>query len=103
LGREAGIRITFTQADELAARTLAAIDRLTHSHAGEDPHWIADRKRVASDLAGLREHRGCGDPANPRLCMACGREPCPDAHRYADNLRRTAALYGVEADRDRVL
>jgi hypothetical protein len=74
--------LTLEQAEDLAARTLAAI---AYRHRDAPCTWrcapdLADRERVASDLAGLREHE--------RRC-------CSDGRRYEDGLRRTAALYGV--------
>lgn len=84
--------MTLAQAEDLAARTLAAMAGSNFTHRNED-HAAADRERVASDLAGLREHRG--------LLHACLRgvedltQDCPDAARYAAGLVRTAALYGI--------
>lgn len=98
------------EAEDLAAATLAAID----AYPRIDAIRAADRERVASDLAGLREH--LPDPGawrsypNPNEYVACQAEgcscperyddgpewPCPDARRYLAGLRRTAALYGVQ-------
>lgn len=79
--------MTPEQASSLATRTLAVID--TFPICQNDSHRDADRARVASDLAGLTYHDlGCG------WCRGPG-PACPDAHRYADGLVRTAALYGV--------
>lgn len=80
--------LTLAQAEDVAARTLAAIS--TDPNSVESDHWAADRERLASDLAGLRE---C-DYAMQNV---------PGAHeaamllrvRFAHGLRRTAALYGV--------
>jgi hypothetical protein len=78
--------MTPAEAETLAARTLHAIDaELTRYEAS------ADRERVASDLLGLRE-----------VCAywrTNGLEGDPTGHshgrRYADGLKRTAALYGI--------
>ncbi len=76
--------MTPDEAADLAARINAAI--------GNSPTNLraADRERVASDLAGLRQHRRsyCEERG---LCT----DPCPDVRRYADNLTRTAHLYAV--------
>lgn len=92
--------MTPEQATDLAERTLAAITEEAALWAGlispvgvwAREYHAADRERVASDLAGLRLHylarggHGC----------YCGSEwLCDDHARYADGLRRTAALYGV--------
>lgn len=85
--------MTTDQAADLAARTLAAID--ANADAGDgigDESHAVDRERVASDLAGLRGHNNVGTD----WCV-CETPFCPDAARYADGLRRTAALYGVTA------
>jgi hypothetical protein len=86
--------LTVEQAEDLAARTLAAIEeRQLYSRATQQ--LDADRERVASDLTGLREHAFLTD----RRFTLCARDaflqPCPDARRYSDGLLRTAALYGV--------
>lgn len=80
------------EAAGLVARILAAM--------GRDPlgaEWLlpADRERVASDLAGVEQHRE--DPDKGGDCQDCAMYvwPCPDANRYAAGLIRTAALYGV--------
>lgn len=77
--------MTPAQAADLAARTIEAID----VDFGMPDTLAADRERVASDLDGLRHH------AAPSVCSPDEPRPCPDARRYADGLRRTAALYGV--------
>jgi hypothetical protein len=83
--------LTIRQAEDLAARTLVAINREAALILWRA--YPADRERVASDLAGLRghvdpdpewRHPGCADDGS-----------CPDARRYSDGLLRTAALYGV--------
>lgn len=82
-----GRRVTPEVSADLAARALAAIDL----YWGEDPATLdvrtADRERVASDLAGLRTHTDCLHDDGDRTCH--------DKRRYADGLRRTAALYGL--------
>jgi hypothetical protein len=93
--------LTLEQAEDLAARTLAAIEeqecdayalrgpfRSVTSHAMR--RCAADRERVASDLAGLRECIAAADSA-PGLWTTLHKH----ARRYSDNLRRTGALYGV--------
>lgn len=94
--------LSLGQAEDLAVRTLAAIDRRAERWVyGLKPDlsefYDADRKRIASDLAGLRWHTD-----SPCSCCdgTCGcREhdgpPCPDRARYAEGLLLTAALYGV--------
>ena len=72
--------LTLAEAGALAERIVAKIDAWVD--ADETDAYC--RERVASDLAGLREHP----------CQPFG---CADARRYSDGLRRTAALYGVEA------
>jgi hypothetical protein len=73
--------LTLEQAEDLAARTLVAInDEHEMIYDGASLRHDADRERVASDLDGLREHE--------RRC-------CSDGRRYEDGLRRTAAVYGV--------
>jgi hypothetical protein len=114
--------LTLAEAEDLAARTLAAIDRCEQSAVQPDglleqfcTGWTADRERVRADVEGLREHR-----EDYAICLACERRctcidrrpastpigdcdcdthkswPCPDARRYSDGLLRTARLYGVE-------
>lgn len=84
--------MTPDEAEALAQRILAVI---------HDGGWsgVPDymRERVASDLAGLRQH----GPDEP-LCSwshdasyTHDGDVCDDALRYAAGLRRTAALYGV--------
>ena len=83
--------MTPQEVEALANRILAAIrhDVLNNGH-GEDRHHAADRERVASDLAGLLAHLVTPD------AHSCYSPVCPDTQRYAEGLRRTAALYGVE-------
>jgi hypothetical protein len=79
--------VTRTELETLAERILAVIDSRPYAY---DDICEADRERVASDLAGLRQH-------SPALCARLCSAPvdCPDARRYADGLLRTAVLYGV--------
>ncbi len=94
--------MTPDQAADLAVRTLAAIDRREALRPEWHPmtaYFAADRERVASDLAGLRDHQPghyCVGREHWRY-FSDGPAPvhCPDARRYADGLRLTAALYGV--------
>lgn len=100
--------LTLDQAEDIAARTLAALDGHDH-HSCLDCLDVQDyaRERVASDLAGLRDHPPvpypvpAGRPA-PLRCAGCDPDthaadwPCPDAARYAEGLLHTAALYGVK-------
>lgn len=78
--------MTLTEAEDLAARTLAAIEHYVWDTYDDfrRKHWTADRERVASDLAGLRD---CFP-----LTYDCDMR---HARRYTASLRRTAALYGV--------
>jgi hypothetical protein len=85
-------------AQALAERTLAAIDADALDDTYDDGiHRDANRERVASDLAGLRQHFETYDGCDWCRMHGYGAMlwPCPDATRYADGLRRTAALYGV--------
>jgi hypothetical protein len=83
--------LTLAEAEALAERVLEAL-------AGR---WFwslsADRERIASDLAGLRQHYQY--PGSGMLCVRCDPSddawPCSDARRYSDGLVRTASLYGV--------
>lgn len=87
------------EAEALAARVRAEIARARVSpfrwpnHAQLD----ADQERVASDLAGLQLHAPLEDNRHHPWCGYCESQdwPCLDATRYADGLRRTAALYGA--------
>jgi hypothetical protein len=85
--------LTLAKAEDLAARTLVEMQ-----HVGTyrpQVEWVvADRERIASDLAGLRGHAGV-KALHAQVCPRCGKWPCDDALRYFDGLRRTAALYGV--------
>lgn len=99
--------MTPEEAQRLADATLAAIDAEDRDLRWGNPYLAADRKRVTSDLAGIKVHRPAGPGLNYRperdgpLCRVCVRKaanvvwPCEDATRYADGLLRTAALYGV--------
>lgn len=83
--------LTPQEAADLAARTLAAIDAYMRNTAPLSEKWCdADRERVVSDLAGFRQS---WHPTNVD-------EPYADRvlhhARYADGLKRTARLYGVE-------
>lgn len=64
---------------------------------------IADQQRLASDLAGLQRHRTVDGYGLPDRCAGCYYHgewsKCPDALRYSDGLRRTAARYGVTEGR----
>jgi hypothetical protein len=77
------------EAADLAARTFAAIDAVNGGPAHDGTH-AADRERVASDLAGLRD---CYRVSFTGDRVGKGHEG--HATRYADGLRRTATLYGV--------
>lgn len=88
--------MTPAEAEDLAARTLAAIDACSEFSSVHRMGYAADRERVASDLAGLRQHYPFTDGIGRECCHDSSRPmPCPDARRYADGLKRTAALYGV--------
>jgi hypothetical protein len=86
--------LTVEQAEDLTARTFDAIDaRLGDLHPALRHGALnlnADRERIASDLAGLRECWGNLPP---------DRGPWTHferhARRYSDGPRRTARLYGV--------
>lgn len=77
--------MTPAEAEVLGARTLAAIEDYAR-HANYVQLVAADRERVAADLAGLQECHAGGGPWV---------EEENHAGRYAEGLRRTAALYGV--------
>ncbi len=90
--------LTVQEAERLVTILLPTIARIER-HIDDEPWatrvYAADRERVQSDLAGLRQH---GESLrSPGFCERCDRrlQPCPDARRYSDGLRRTAALYGV--------
>lgn len=87
--------MTLDQAEDLAARTLAAIDAAYRGCPPTLPDYAADRERVQSDLAGLQQHVYSPIHGVCRCQPLGADQPCPDARRYADGLRRTAALYGV--------
>lgn len=82
--------LSLLDAEHLAERTLAAIDRASLLGDISLDEAINDRERVASDLAGLRAHlEGDGEHVHR------GADVCSDARRYSDGLRRTGRLYGV--------
>jgi hypothetical protein len=96
--RSACVALNFEQATDLAARILALLDVVERYrlNAALRSHVAADRERVASDLAGLREHgyddgfcAGCCVPVDP------DGTGCSDLRRYVAGLLRTARLYGV--------
>jgi hypothetical protein len=86
--------LTVEQAEDLAVRIVAAIDALDaderrYADVRHYWHYAADRERVASDLAGLRDASAVhGGPEGIRAER--------HARRYADGLLRTADLYGVQ-------
>jgi hypothetical protein len=93
--------LTVAQAEELAVRTLAAIDAFDaderrYADVRHYWHYAADRERIASDLAGLREHHLIEHSAHGLVCRHGETLPCPDARRYSDGLLRTADLYGAQ-------
>ena len=77
--------MTLEEAEALAERTLAAIVA-AQEQAADYRHYYADRERVASDLAGLRD---CWWRASHQ-----GRMDEPHATRYTEGLLRTARLWG---------
>lgn len=77
------------QAADLAARILIRIDAWESLDTGSPAMRAADRERVASDLEGLRDCQAFDD-ANMYVTSTM------HAYRYAEGLRRTARLYGVE-------
>jgi hypothetical protein len=88
--------VTPDQAHDLAARALAAIDsewkRWDDYQPGatDEEHLDADRERVASDLALIRECAEFLSYEQPALAF------CEWVGAKAEaGLRRTAALYGV--------
>jgi hypothetical protein len=83
--------LVVVQAEALAQTILSRMDHTDD----EDIH----RERIASDLAGIRQHRMVG--YSRLLCGWCADQwahdwPCQDVLRYSEGLRRTAAFYGVE-------
>jgi hypothetical protein len=105
--------LTVERAEDLAVRIVAAIDALDveerrYADVRHYWHYAADRERIASDLAGLRDHPpSLGSPfgGHGKTCTGdherrngeSGADwPCDDARRYADGLLRTADLYGVQ-------
>jgi hypothetical protein len=91
------IALMLDAAEDLTARTLAVIDHYLDKaapHVRRGTHAWVHRERSLSDLDGLRIHLPTDGVGSP--CHVEGDEwPCDDACRYSDNLRRTAALYGV--------
>lgn len=91
--------LTLAQAEDLAARTLAAID-MDDDNLGQSDAHTDDREQVASDLAGLRDHQRVTTDPNAaavwRKCQACSSPvlPCRDARRYAAGLVRVGKRYG---------
>ncbi len=92
LRRSAVTVLTLGEAEAFAARTLAAIERMYGAAYSRKERGDADRERVASDLAGLRE---CYVSTPPYGQSVLRTGELVHARRYSDNLRRTAALYGV--------
>ncbi len=95
--------LSVEEAERLAAATLDKINAMDNGLRSTLGHrrLTADREQVESDLVGLREHRHVPGPSilDQQLSDTCAwgmQWPCPDARRYSDGLRRTAALYGVE-------
>lgn len=76
--------MTPAEAEDLAARTFAAMDTWLTKNAS--PWHAANRERVESDLAGLRLTDGMAGQVRHDLRRI-----------FADNLLRTAALYSVTA------
>jgi hypothetical protein len=80
--------MTVAEAQDLAARILAAIDEQTEWHAPQ--YKAGDRERVAADVRGLQAcwewHEGEGQ-YNGYLEIF--------APFFEAGLRRTAALYGI--------
>jgi hypothetical protein len=89
--------LPLSEAEALAKRIIAVIDSRWQETLFEGKHGTSDRERIASDLEGLRMHFHNGGEPGLDGCMCGQRWPCPDAVRYADGLRRTAALYGVSS------
>jgi len=94
--------MTLNEAEDLAARILEAMDGGGLHSCLECPDTqAADRKRVASDLAGLRRHDKCGSGVG--YCDDGGHAgevppwDCADGTDYREGLLRTAALYDVRA------
>lgn len=88
--------LSLPDAERLAERTLAAIVA-RQEKAADYRHYLADRERVASDLAGVRQHEPEGHTCEntDSVYWSSLEYPCDDARRYSDGLLRTAALYGV--------
>ncbi len=89
--------LTVQEAAQLAVATLKEVPT-THPNPVWQKQYVLDRDRIESDLSGLREHSACGQASHGMWLTNCiATKPCPDAQRYSDNLRRTAALYGIVA------
>ena len=89
--------LSLAEAERLAELLLEGLSSWTTFTVGGDGtrRWlVADRERVASDLAGIRRHHTETD-----VCAVDWLTwPCADARRYSDGLKRTAALYGVTVE-----
>jgi hypothetical protein len=83
--------VRLEQAEALAARVLVAIDQYDHPMHSAGAVLDADRERVASDLAGIRDSARL-------LAVRTETDEIHHARRYADGLLRTARLYGVEVE-----
>lgn len=81
--------LTVEQAEALAEKVLAAIYRQRVLSSVPPAIHAADRQRVASDLAGLR------DVETFQECKCGCWQMNPHAYRYSDGLIRTAKLYGA--------
>ncbi len=80
--------LTVEEAERLAAAIFAEMQTDWAVVMLREEWRSADRERVESDLAGLREHLGGWHVvADGWSCLTC--------RRYSDGLRRTAVLYGV--------
>ena len=81
---------TREEATEFAARITAAIPENPRGYRTPDyDRYAADRKRVASDLAGILDHSGdrwCCTITHPAMCA--------DHTRYADGMTLTGSQYG---------
>ena len=109
LGEDSGPAVTRDVLTLAEAKALAEGIREWLDLIAQAPSVIADRARIESDFAGLREHQQTSWPAGPddydEGCQTCWRvdfppnlndeTSCADLRRYSDGLRRTAALYGI--------
>lgn len=107
-----GAHVTRELAEDLAARTKAAIDATAAVNGYPRDCVAADRERVESDLRAFHRaegglsggrHRESGGSCGFCVYVSSATWPCPDAVRYAEarddawaGLVRTARLYGVE-------